>query len=264
MSQRRGNWNNRAEGSPSAGRRGARLWRQLSPSLFVAVTVLVALMLTAQEAELVAGISATPTSYVLPPTTTRQAATATAIATPSPTTEQPTPEATATARPSLTPTRSRPAAPACVKRQDWLGYTIQPGDTLSSIAVRVGVSVQQIKSGNCLRQDRIYAGETLLLPSLPYVTPIPQPTRKPPRPTRTPTQAPTATAEQTPGPTPTVTDTSEPEPTIPPTSTDPPTKPPAPPTATPLLPTKTPVPPTATAIPTNTPLPPTATPVSTD
>lgn len=265
-SQGRGSRQNRADGRSSTSRTGTPLGRGLLASLFVAFTLFVALVLTAQETVLVAGAGSTPTSIAPSRIKTQPVPTATATATatsyPSSTGELPTAEATLTPRPSRTPSRSRTAAPTCVKRWDWVRYTIQPGDTLSSIAARLGISVQRIKDGNCLRQDLIYAGETLLLPSLPYVLPTQGPTRKPPRPTRTPTRAPSATSALTPEPTSTPTATSEPEPTIPPAPTTRPTKTSVPPTATSMLPTKTPVPPTATALPTNTPLPPTATPVS--
>jgi LysM repeat protein len=42
-------------------------------------------------------------------------------------------------------------------------YTIQRGDTLSSIASVYGVSVRDIKSWNNLRSDRIYPGRSLTL-----------------------------------------------------------------------------------------------------
>lgn len=56
-------------------------------------------------------------------------------------------------------TPSGPAGDA----QESLSYTIQRGDTLSSIARLHGVSVGQIRSWNGLRSDRIYPGQDLTL-----------------------------------------------------------------------------------------------------
>ena len=42
--------------------------------------------------------------------------------------------------------------------------TIAPGDTLSEIADRFGVSTASIKSNNGLTADVIYVGQTLVIP----------------------------------------------------------------------------------------------------
>jgi LysM repeat protein len=44
-------------------------------------------------------------------------------------------------------------------------YVIQPGDTLSGIALAAGVSVDDLRSLNNIDGDRIFAGETLDIPS---------------------------------------------------------------------------------------------------
>lgn len=44
-------------------------------------------------------------------------------------------------------------------------YVIQPGDTLSGIAVAAGVSIDELRSLNSITDDKIYAGETLDIPS---------------------------------------------------------------------------------------------------
>jgi LysM repeat protein len=170
---------------------------------------------------------------------------------------------------------------ACGKPATWVAYTIQKGDTLSSLAVRLGVSIAQLKRANCLVGDTIYAGATLWVPHMPPHTLVPTRTPVPTQPsTATPTWAPTvtwtatatATSESTPEtPTPeTPTATVEPTGTdtsIPPTSTTiltdtpiPLTDTPTSSTQTPVLPTDTLIPPTATSVPlTNTPVPPTYT-----
>ena len=48
----------------------------------------------------------------------------------------------------------------------WQHYTIQPGDSLSVIAKRYAISVNQLKAFNNLKTDRIRAGKKLILPML--------------------------------------------------------------------------------------------------
>ncbi len=228
----------------------------------VVLTVLLAGFLAMQEEVLVAQRGAVVTATAPLPIPT-----ATILVAPALSTEiQPTATLSSTPVPRTsteTPTRARPrrttAPPACVKRGDWVSYTILRGDTLSSIAARYGLSVQALKEGNCLNTDRIYAGGTLLVPWLPPSEPTQRPSPRP-RPTRTssPTPKPTAIGSETPSPTATEAPTGEPgtnTPTlVPPTATLEPTNTPRPPTSTP-----TPIPPTSTPEPTHTPPPPTNT-----
>lgn len=44
-------------------------------------------------------------------------------------------------------------------------YVIQPGDTLSGIAVAAGVSIDELRSLNNTKDDKIFAGETLDIPA---------------------------------------------------------------------------------------------------
>ncbi len=62
----------------------------------------------------------------------------------------------------------------CTPRYDWTyGYVIQPGETLSNIAWRAGVSVDALAQGNCIANpNTIYAGQTLRLPR-PIAAPPP-------------------------------------------------------------------------------------------
>jgi LysM repeat protein len=183
------------------------------------------------------------------------------------------------------PIKPTPTQP-CLPPLHWVPYTVRYGDTLSSLASRVGLSTWQLQSANCLSSRNVYPGQPLFLPYYPpvyyppvYYPPYPTPTRwltfTPRPPTITPTFFVTLTPTAWPSPTftwlptftftpPTVgtpttlpttelppTDTSVPPPTdtplTPPTNTSPP-----PPSATPLPPpTNTPLPP-----PTETPLPP--------
>jgi len=127
---------------------------------------------------------------------------------------------------------------SCGRPSGWVAYTIRRGDTLSSIAVRVGTTVSALKQGNCLSSDKILAGAALWVPRLP--APPPTSTRRP-----TATRRPTNTPSLTPG-----TETASPTPSA---SGEPAT---ATPTGTPVTgtPTNTPGPgtPTDTPAPTGT------------
>ncbi len=64
----------------------------------------------------------------------------------------------------VTPTPS--LVPNCVPRTDWLfQYVVRPGDTLSGIAQRAGVSTTVLAQGNCIADvNRIFAGQVLRVP----------------------------------------------------------------------------------------------------
>lgn len=65
--------------------------------------------------------------------------------------------------------------PACFPRNDWPLYTVLGGDTLASIARRVGSTSRDLTAANCLRNpDLISPGQTLRVPRLPQ-QPQPQP-----------------------------------------------------------------------------------------
>lgn len=169
-------------------------------------------------------------------------------------------------------------------------YTVQPGDTLYSLAQRFGVSMDVIRRANCLDSYTILAGTKIYLPPppptpthtatlpptptptgtfIPTLTWTPTPTEFPsvtPSPTPTASSTVTGTATYTPTSTPTPTETPTLEFTLTPTPTGSPTPTPTPsttatPTATPTeFPTVTPTA-TPTDSPTSTPTPtPTVTP----
>lgn len=105
----------------------------------------------------------------LPPTSTptiTQTATATLT---------PTPTSTPTPIPTPTPTAT-PVPPQA--------YTVQPGDALLTIALKFGLTVDEVKSFNNLTSDNITAGDTLWIPA-PTPTPGPTPTLDPSLPTPT-------------------------------------------------------------------------------
>lgn len=145
------------------------------------------------------------------------------------------------ATPTFIPTSTR----TCSPQLGWVGYIVQPGDTLSSIGLKVGVTADVLMFGNCLGSSKIYAGQLLLVPQLPVSSRTPTPTllstATSPVPTASYTQTPTlpptftqvvqATATPTPSltlaptntVTPTATATMTPSPTFTATPTHTPT-----------------------------------------
>jgi LysM repeat protein len=138
----------------------------------------------------------TPTPTPLPPTPVRSPTVA-------------TPRATMVA--AATPTSTATPTPPSLQT-----YTVKPGETLSEIAVRFGVTVEALAEANDIANPAlIRAGQVLIIP-IPGVTSLP-PTRTPtptwtPIVPRTPTSSATTTTEATPSPTAT-TSTATPSPT---------------------------------------------------
>ena len=60
-------------------------------------------------------------------------------------------------------TKAAPSAPSLTENANPSQYVIKSGDTLSTIAAAVGLSVQELKSYNNLASDLIFAGQTLSL-----------------------------------------------------------------------------------------------------
>jgi LysM repeat protein len=148
--------------------------------------------------------------------------------------------------PSTTPTAT---AVPCNPPYWWITYIVQPGDTLSSLALRYNISIAQLQQANCLSTTFIYIGQILRVP--PIAVPLTF------TPTFIPTLIPSATPTNTPTDTPTATPTITPESTIEPT-VEPTIETPTPtdtltstPTDTPTIePTPEPPSPTPTDIPT--------------
>ena len=66
-----------------------------------------------------------------------------------------------------------PTIQACNPRTDWPLYTVQRGDTTSSLAQRINSSVATIATANCLANAAlIREGQQLRLPSLPPTGPV--------------------------------------------------------------------------------------------
>ena len=90
---------------------------------------------------------ATPTAIVLVPTATQDVVVA----------------------PTLTsiPPTAEPVV-NCIPREDWLVYTVQPGDTLGRIAQRVDSTVNELATASCLANINIISvGQQLRVPVLP-------------------------------------------------------------------------------------------------
>jgi LysM repeat protein len=65
----------------------------------------------------------------------------------------------------------------------WLTYIVQSGDTLYSLALDTGTTVEELMPANCLYDNRIYVGQILYLPRLPIKPPtITPPETVPPSP----------------------------------------------------------------------------------
>ena len=72
-------------------------------------------------------------------------------------------------------------------------YVIQPGDTLSHIAIQFDVSVDELIASNRLSSDLIIAGHELLIPGTPVAQPAPPPVPEvPTEPIAVPSQRPTS------------------------------------------------------------------------
>ena len=89
----------------------------------------------------------------------------------------------------------------CDPPYGWVRYTVQRGDNLYSLSLRFDVSVDLLKSANCLTSDKIRAGQQLYVPPQPP-PPRPSPTQRPtethpppPPPTDTPPPPPTPTED---------------------------------------------------------------------
>lgn len=125
--------------------------------------------------------TATPTPTLTPSNTFTPSATFTPSLTPTSTLFIPTapPDLILTLNaPTFTPEPPATLPPSflagCAPRRDWLPYTVQPGETLFSLAQRFGLTVSQLQSANCLADPRsLQAGTTLYVP--PGVVYIPPP-----------------------------------------------------------------------------------------
>jgi nucleoid-associated protein YgaU len=130
--------------------------------------------------------SRTPTNTPEPTDTPTYTPSPSATATHTPTdTRTPTPTEiletlTFTPYPSLTPSitpfggdrTNTPSASGCAIPEGWRPYTIQRGDTLSSLAVRFGLRLNELAEANCITDpDQITSGQIIYAPPGSNVTP---------------------------------------------------------------------------------------------
>jgi len=120
-------------------------------------------------------LTRTPTPIPPTPTPTK---TPTRTPTPSPTlTRTPRPTETSGIRPTPTGTRTPEAISlpgTCVQPQGWTTYVVRQGDTLLKIARAVGSSLFELQTANCLQDiNNIFAGNTIFVPRLPVMPPVP-------------------------------------------------------------------------------------------
>jgi LysM repeat protein len=81
-----------------------------------------------------------------------------------------TPTATLTSTPTNTSTPTATPLPPptqCTARFYWQVYRVQQGDTLYSLAIVTGSSVEELMKANCLSNTLIYRGQQLYVPQLP-------------------------------------------------------------------------------------------------
>ncbi len=100
-----------------------------------------------------------------------------------------------------------PVVTATPQKDGSIIHTVKYGQTLYTIAVWYGVTIDQIKTLNALTSNIIYEGQTLIIRQAPSMTMTPTVTATIQRPTRTPTNtkvptkpAPTVTPSPTPKP----------------------------------------------------------------
>ena len=91
-----------------------------------------------------------------------------------------------------------PAEDSCLPPDGWLPYVVQEGELLTAIAMRYGVTSEQMIIGNCLESDVVEAGDRLAVPPTdPIYSPTPRPTRDVPIATMIPPTRVTATPDAT-------------------------------------------------------------------
>ena len=95
----------------------------------------------------------------------------------------------------------------CIRKFYWPRYRVQHGDILSSLALAIRSTVPELMSANCLATSRIYTGQILFMPRLPYPATIAPSATDTPSATATPSQTATDTPTNTYTPWPTSTDT---------------------------------------------------------
>jgi hypothetical protein len=90
----------------------------------------------------------------------------------------PTPQPTFTPQPPVqlpfaTSTSSVSPNPNCATTPPgWIAYTVEPGDSMSLLAIQTDSTIDELVAGNCLpNPDTIEVGTVMYLPRQPVITP---------------------------------------------------------------------------------------------
>lgn len=71
---------------------------------------------------------------------------------------------------NLTPPTIDPNDGTCPQPQGWVGYVVEPGDSLGALAEATGSTVAALEAANCMNSDdTLFVGETIWLPTNPIV-----------------------------------------------------------------------------------------------
>jgi LysM repeat protein len=71
------------------------------------------------------------------------------------------------------PTQTFPPTTNCIPPSGWILITVQSGESLSSLAARYQVSLQQLQQANCLTTQLLPPGYGIFVPPQPTITTIP-------------------------------------------------------------------------------------------
>ena len=77
--------------------------------------------------------------------------------------------------PTISPTSTQTIAPptSCPPPSGWVAITVQPGETLLTLAARYKTTREQLLAANCLFSDNLPVGSILYVPPVPTNTPVP-------------------------------------------------------------------------------------------
>ena len=149
--------------------------RQLGNGLFYAlisiVLVVGGLSLALAENKIGSPATSTPSITPLPQTSTQLPSTQAAPTQAGAPATQAISPATQTKIPS--PTQTSPILNNCIPPSGWMLITVKSGESLSSIAARYRLTVEQLAEANCLSVQSLPPGYGIYVPPLPARTPIP-------------------------------------------------------------------------------------------
>ncbi|MBX3053115.1 MAG: LysM peptidoglycan-binding domain-containing protein [Caldilineaceae bacterium] len=91
------------------------------------------------------------------------------------------PVITRSSEPTAEPTPAATPVPTNTPQAKTIPYTVQPNDTVSTVAEKFGISTQELRELNLLANDSLQVGQVLRVPNTPGVTSegLPTPTPEP-------------------------------------------------------------------------------------